>query len=71
VRWRADAATSLVNSRIMAKPQLSPAEDTLETLLDKVCNAREQLLAVERSLERLRAEITKTVKPMADPAKAR
>ena len=34
-------------------------EDTLEHLLDRVSNAREELVAIERSLERLRANIAK------------
>jgi hypothetical protein len=40
----------------MAKPKY---EETFEELLDIVSNAREELVAVERKLERLRAEIAK------------
>jgi hypothetical protein len=39
----------------------SPA-DTLDEVLDRVSNAREELVAIERSLDRLRAEITKSQK---------
>jgi hypothetical protein len=47
----------------MAKSKpLSRPEATLEELLDKVSNAREELVAVERTLERLRADITKSQK---------
>jgi len=34
------------------------AEETLDQLLDKVSNAREELVAIERALERLRSAIT-------------
>jgi hypothetical protein len=48
----------------MAKSkQPSPPEKTLEELLDKVSNAREDLLTIERSLERLRDDIAKDRKP--------
>ena len=43
---------------------LSP-EQTLEELLDRVSNAREELVAIENALERLRADITKTQKQKA------
>jgi hypothetical protein len=44
----------------MAKPKQSPsASDTLEQLLDRVSNAREELLTVERTLERLKADINR------------
>jgi hypothetical protein len=48
----------------MAKPKsaLTPPEETLEQLLDKVSNAREELVAIERTLERLKADITKVQK---------
>jgi predicted nucleic acid-binding Zn-ribbon protein len=48
----------------MAKPKsaLTPSEETLEQLLDKVSNAREELVAIERTLERLKADITKVQK---------
>jgi hypothetical protein len=38
---------------------LTPPEQTLEVLLDKVAIAREQLTSIERTVERLRADITK------------
>ena len=46
-------------TRIMgkSKPLLTPEED-LEQLLDKVAMAREDLLKIERSLERLRSDVT-------------
>jgi hypothetical protein len=48
----------------MANPKQpsSPPEQTLDDLLDKVSNAREDLLSVKRSLERLRSEIGKLQK---------
>jgi cell division septum initiation protein DivIVA len=44
----------------MAKSKQPPlvAKETLDQLLDKVSNAREELVAIERTLERLRSEIT-------------
>jgi len=42
-----------------SKQPTSPPEQTLDTLLDRVSNAREELVAVERTLERLRSDITK------------
>lgn len=46
-----------------ASKQPSPHEKTLEELLDRVSNAREELVAIERALERLRADIAKNQKP--------
>jgi low affinity Fe/Cu permease len=42
--------------------QPSPPDETLEELLDRVSNAREELVAIERTLERLRADIAKVQK---------
>jgi hypothetical protein len=39
------------------KPPLTRSEETLEELLDIVAIAREELVAVERRLEQLRADI--------------
>jgi hypothetical protein len=36
----------------MAKPKVEPPEQTLETLLDKVAIAREELITIEKTLER-------------------
>jgi hypothetical protein len=50
----------------MPKSKQSPlaeAGQTLETLLDKVANAREELVAIERNLERLRSDEAKMQKP--------
>ena len=48
----------LYPSGIMAKSkQLNPTEETLEELLDKVSKAGEELIAIERTLERLRSDI--------------
>lgn len=44
-----------------SKPAHTP-EDTIEELLDIVANAREELVAVERRLEQLRADLAKTQK---------
>jgi predicted nucleic acid-binding Zn-ribbon protein len=43
-----------------AKRPLNSPEETLEELLDIVANAREELVAVERRLEQLRADIAKS-----------
>jgi hypothetical protein len=56
---------------IMAKPKLSPPEETLEVLLDRVSNAREELVAIERTLERLRSDIAKAQKRKDGPGKSR
>jgi hypothetical protein len=46
----------------MSKPKVQPPEQTLETLLDKVAVVREELVAIERALERLGDDITKSQK---------
>ena len=38
---------------------MATPEETLEELLDKVSNAREELVAIERTLERLKDDIAK------------
>jgi hypothetical protein len=43
----------------MTPKQPSPPDKTLDELLDRVSNAREELVAIERTLERLRADIAK------------
>jgi hypothetical protein len=55
----------------MAKPKLPPNshEETLDELLDIVANAREELVAVERRLEQLRADIAKSQKQKDGPRK--
>jgi hypothetical protein len=53
-----------------SKPPNAP-EDTLEELLDIVANAREELVAVERRLERLRADIVKSQQQKNGPGKTR
>jgi hypothetical protein len=64
VRQRADAADPLlVEFVVMAKSKQPPSpSDTLEELLDRVSNTREELTAIERSLERLRADIAESQK---------
>jgi hypothetical protein len=55
-----------------SKQPVSSPEDTLEQLLDKVSVAREDLLVIERSLERLRVDITKSqAKNSTSPKKAK
>ena len=47
-----------VHFSIVSKSKQPPTpSDTLETLLDRVSNAREELVSIERTLERLKAEI--------------
>jgi hypothetical protein len=50
----------------MTKP-----EETLEELLDIVSRAREELVAVERRLERLKGDIAKAQKQNNRPRKTR
>ena len=50
---------------------LSLPEESLEQLLDKVSNAREELVAVERTLERLRSDIAKHAKEKNGFSKSR
>ena len=60
-RWRADSDCQVLYSRRRTKakgPANSP-EETLEELLDIVANVREEMVAVERRLEQLRADISK------------
>jgi septal ring factor EnvC (AmiA/AmiB activator) len=45
-----------------SKQSFSTHEETLEELLDIVANAREELVAVERRLEKLRADIARSEK---------
>jgi len=45
-----------------SKQPPSPHEETLDNLLDRVSNAREELIGVERALERLRSDISKMQK---------
>jgi hypothetical protein len=54
-----------------SKQPSSPPEETLDNLLDRVSNAREELVAVERTLERLRSDITKLDKRKGEPRKIR
>jgi hypothetical protein len=64
VRQRADSVNALrVDFIIMAKSKQPPSpSDTLEELLDRVSNTREELTAIERALERLRADIAESQK---------
>jgi hypothetical protein len=57
---------------VMAKSKqpAGPHEKTLDNLLDKVSNAREDLLTIERTLERLRSDISKIQKQRAGSDKA-
>ena len=54
-----------------SKQPTSPFEETLDNLLDKVSNAREELVAVERTLERLRSDITKPDERRGESRKTR
>ncbi len=57
---------------IMAKSKHPPSpEETLDKLLDKVSDARESLVSIERTLERLRSNITALDKPKNGPRKTR
>jgi hypothetical protein len=54
-----------------SKQPSSKPEETLDNFLDRVSNAREELVAVERTLERLRSDITKLDKRKGEPRKIR
>src|SRR5216683_3143021 len=54
-----------------SKQPTSPHEQTLDDLLDRVSNAREELLTIERTLERLRSDITKMQKNRGGSGKSR
>jgi predicted nucleic acid-binding Zn-ribbon protein len=62
----------LYTCRAMAKSRQpsSPHEETLDDLLDKVSNAREELVTIERTLERLRSDISKMQKQRDGSGKA-
>jgi hypothetical protein len=46
--------------RIMAiSRQRAPYEDTVDSILDRLGNIREEVVAIERSLERMQAEAAK------------
>jgi hypothetical protein len=45
-----------------SKQPRSPHEETLDSLMDRVSNAREELIGVERALERLRSDVSKMQK---------
>jgi hypothetical protein len=64
VRQRADAADPLlVKFLVMARSKKAPSpSDTLEELLDRVSNTREELFSIEKALERLRADIAESQK---------
>ena len=47
---------SLLDLPMAPSKKPSPQVGTLDELLDRVSNAREELVAVERTLERLRSE---------------
>lgn len=57
----------------MAKSKQPPsvAKETLDQLLDKVSNAREGLVAIETTLERLRSKITALDNRKVGPRKTR
>ena len=52
-----------------SKPPILP-EQTLEQLLDTVSNAREELVSIERTLERLRSDIANSQKPIGGSREA-
>jgi hypothetical protein len=60
VRWRAESGiVAWYTSPIMVKSEepFSGSEETLDELLHRVSNAREELLSIERSLERLKGDV--------------
>lgn len=52
-----------------SKQARSP-DKTLDDLLDRVSNAREELVAIERTLERLRPDFAKVQKSKTGPEKS-
>jgi hypothetical protein len=65
------AATLPSHSMGKSNQPPTPSEQTLEVLLDKVAIAREQLTSIERTVERLRADITKGQKQKDGAGKIR
>jgi hypothetical protein len=60
------------SEKSMPKPKQPPsASDTLEEPLDRVSNAREELVAIERNLERLKGDIAKLQKQKDGSGKKR
>ena len=53
----ADSASLLTTEGVMSKrPRNNFCEDTIDILLDRLSNMREEILSVERSLERVQAK---------------
>jgi hypothetical protein len=73
--WFASVPTpqSVASMLALMAPSKQPnsPDKTLDELLDRVSIAREELVAIERTLERLRSDIAKAQKPKADLDKAR
>jgi peptidoglycan hydrolase CwlO-like protein len=57
--------------QVEANSEKAIASDTIEELLDRVSNTHEELVAIERNLERLRADIAKAEKQRDVPGKRR
>jgi hypothetical protein len=56
---RADSASLSTTEGVMRKrprPRNNSREDTIDILLDRLSNMREEILSVERSLERVQAK---------------
>jgi len=47
----------------------APKKDTVEILLDKVAQMREEMLTIERALERIQREALELAQSRNDPAK--
>lgn len=74
VRLRAEATNySWYTLPVMAKTKLPPTapDETLDKLLDKVSDAREALVSIERTLERLRSDISALDKRKKETSKTR
>src|SRR6266852_1191622 len=57
VRQRADRTpTADYIDRLMAKQERSPQADVIEEILDRICVMREEMLTIQRRLERIKAD---------------
>jgi hypothetical protein len=69
--WRSARADEAVASLVKFPLTMAKPEETLEELLDIVSRAPEELVAVERRLERLKDDIAKAQKQNSGSLKTR
>ena len=66
VHWRADPAIGNGYTGHCGHPTAKLHEDTLDKLLDRLGNVREELMGIERSLERINAAKVEPGKDKSD-----